>query len=434
MTDADVGRSQPDRIPARAGLDRTAGVLRDGYPYLAERRRRWGAGPKLGGRAVELRLLGERTVCVGGPEAVRLFYEPEWFRRRDAIPRPLAFTLFGRNAVHLHDGQAHRQRKAMLLALLDPAAALRLAAVADQLWQVAVDRWRDGRRVVVFDEAVRVIGVAVCGWAGLPLTPTNARQRVWDLARIVDGFAGIGPRHAAARLARKRSERWVRELVRDVRAARHQPPAGSALEVVAWHREPDGMLLDEHTAAVELLNIARPTVAVAWFVSFAALALHQHPTWIERLATGDEQALDGDLEAFAHEVRRLYPFAPMLGARVDQAFTWRGHRFPEGRLVLLDVYGTNHDPEVWPDPEVFDPTRFLGGDPDPFAFVPHGGGDPATGHRCAGERVTVELLKGAVRILAGVRYDLPTQDLRYPLRRIPTRPGSGFRMANVRPA
>jgi fatty-acid peroxygenase len=40
--------------------------------------------------------------------------------------------------------------------------------------------------------------------------------------------------------------------------------------------------------------------------------------------------------------------------------------------------------------------------------------------------VTVELLKGAVRVLAGLRYDLREQDLRYPLGRMPTRPRSGF--------
>jgi fatty-acid peroxygenase len=79
----------------------------------------------------------------------------------------------------------------------------------------------------------------------------------------VDGFGGVGARHAAARLARKRSERWVTKLVCDVRADRQQAPAGSALEVVAWHRELDGKLLEEHTAALELLNIARPTVACA---------------------------------------------------------------------------------------------------------------------------------------------------------------------------
>lgn len=73
----------------------------------------------------------------------------------------------------------------------------------------------------------------------------------------------------------------------------------------------------------------------------------------------------------------------------------------------------------------------MGVEPDPLAFAPHGGGDPATGHRCAGERVTVELLKGAVRVLAGLRYDLPEHGLRYPLGRMPTRPRSGF-IINVR--
>ena len=44
MTDSGVGRAQRDGIPARAGLDRTAGLLFEGYTYLAERRRRWRVG------------------------------------------------------------------------------------------------------------------------------------------------------------------------------------------------------------------------------------------------------------------------------------------------------------------------------------------------------------------------------------------------------
>jgi hypothetical protein len=60
------------------------------------------------------------------------------------------------------------------------------------------------------------------------------------------------------------------------------------------------------------------------------------------------------------------PFAPLLGDRVDRSFTWRGHRFPEGRLVLSDVYGTDHHPDAWPGLE---PSlrvglgRLLGGHP-----------------------------------------------------------------------
>jgi cytochrome P450 len=42
-----------------------------------------------------------------------------------------------------------------------------------------------------------------------------------------------------------------------------------------------------------------------------------------------------------------------------------GVRVPRGGLVVLDVHGTDHDPEHWPDPDRFDPDRFLNGSVDP---------------------------------------------------------------------
>ncbi len=110
-----------DDVPTRTRLDRSLALLREGYGFT-RRRRRWGDGPTPSDRAVELRLLGQRAVLVGGAEAVRWFYDGASFRRRDAIPRPLANTLFGKGAIHTHDGAAHSKRKAMFLGLLDAAA------------------------------------------------------------------------------------------------------------------------------------------------------------------------------------------------------------------------------------------------------------------------------------------------------------------------
>lgn len=419
-----------DDVPDRARLDRSLALLREGYRFV-DRRRREGDGPTPSDRAVEIRLMGRRTVLIGGREAVRFFYDQTLFRRRDAIPRPLANTLFGKGAVHVHDGEAHLHRKDMFMRLLSTEQSVRIGAITDDLWRGAVERWEGAGRVVLFDEAVRVIGVGICRWAGLPLTPQDAPARVWDLERIVDGFGSVGPKHAEARLSRKRSERWVKDVVRQVRSGRLTAPPGSALDVVSTFRDADGQVLDDRTAAVELLNMVRPSVAVAWFVAFCGVALHENPQWRSRLAAASGEELDRDLEAFAHEVRRLYPFAPVVGARAARDITWRGHDLPEGRLVLLDLHGMNHDPHLWPDPGTFDPARFVGRQPDAFSFVPQGGADPHTGHRCAGERVTVELLKSALRTLTRVTYDVPEQDLSYPLSRIPTRPRSGFVLENV---
>jgi fatty-acid peroxygenase len=98
---------------------------------------------------------------------------------------------------------------------------------------------------------------------------------------------------------------------------------------------------------------------------------------------------------------------------------------------MLDVFGTDRDPQAWADPDRFDPYRFVGRQPDKLAWIPHGDGDPATSHRCAGEGVTTELLKTAVRKLSELRYDVPPQNLEVPLTRMPTRPRSGFVMTNV---
>jgi fatty-acid peroxygenase len=167
--------------------------------------------------------------------------------------------------------------------------------------------------------------------------------------------------------------------------------------------------------------VVRPTVAVAWFVAFAGKALHEHPEWRERIASGDERAVD----AFVQEVRRLYPFVPVLAAKARETQDVLGVRVPRGGLVVLDVHGIDHDPVRWPDPDRFDPERFLVGPVDPDTLVPQGGGDVATGHRCPGEGVTLTMLAVAVRALARLPHAVEPQDLDYDITRIPTKPRSG---------
>ncbi|MCW2717091.1 cytochrome P450, partial [Pseudonocardia sp.] len=191
---------------------------------------------------------------------------------------------------------------------------------------------------------------------------------------------------------------------------------GSALHAAARARDPKGWLLPERVAATTVLNVVRPTVAVAWFVEFARKALDEYPEWRERIATGDDAALD----AFVQEVQRLYPFVPVLAARARAAQDVLGVRVPRGGLVVLDVHGTNHDPEHWPEPDRFDPDGLPAGSRRPRHPRSQGGGDVTNGHRCPGEGVVLRMLA-----LAGLQQTLAPQDLDYDLSRIPTRPRSG---------
>lgn len=406
----------------RPVLDRSPLLLAQGYRFLPRRFRRARS------EVLTIRMLGEPVTCLTGPAAVRFFYDEARFTRAGVVPEPVRATLMGHSGVQTLDRAAHRHRRAMFLDLLGPEAVSDLTERVTGNWRRAQTRWPDRDRVVVFDEAARVLTAAACDWAGLPTSRPGVAALARDLTATVDGFATAGPRHWRARRARHRLEAWAGRHIRAHREGSAPAPEGSPLAVVAGHRDRAGRPLPETTAAVELLNLVRPTVAVAWYVTAGAAAAHRHPQWRARIRAGDIEALT----QFTQEVRRWHPFTPLLGARARRDLAWRGHHVPAGRLVLLDVYGILHDPRWWPEPERFDPARFADGPVDPDTFIPQGGGDPVVGHRCPGEAATVALLEASLRELSQLDYRLPRQDLRTPLGKVPTRPRDGFVLADVR--
>ncbi|MEU8296879.1 cytochrome P450 [Micromonospora sp. NPDC048909] len=409
-------------IPADRSPESTLALLRDGYRFIGARCNRYDSD------IFQTRLLLRRTICLRGRPAAELFYDPERFQRAGAMPLRVQRTLTGRGGVQGLDGAAHRDRKTMLMALMTPTAVRHLGQLLDDEWRARVPVWEGAGPVVLYRELGRMLTRAVCAWAGVPMAEGQVVRRTDDLHAMIASAAAIGPTHWRGLLARRRGERWLADLVDRVRAGALPAPAGSALRVIAEHHDTQGRPLPRRIAAVELLNVLRPTVAVDRFIVFAALALHDHPAWRQRVRDDDETT-----GWFVQEVRRYYPFFPVAAARVRRSFDWQGYHFPPGRRVLLDLYGTNHHPALWPEPELFRPERHAGGRPDPFGLIPQGGGEHTTGHRCAGEWITIELMKRAVTNLTScMRYDVPPQDLAVSLRRLPTLPPSGFLITNVR--
>jgi fatty-acid peroxygenase len=406
----------------RPVIDQTVALLAEGYAWLPNRMR---AGTD---HVVRTRVMGRPTLAVRGPDAVRFFYDERHVRRHRAVPEPVLGTLFGQGAVHTLDGDAHRVRKELFLPLLHVDRIAGLVEQVTAAWDDAVASWGGHRDVVLFDEASVVLTRGVFRWAGVPLDDDEAEPVARDLVAMVDGFATLGPRHWRARRARGRQEARLARLIEDVRSGTATAPPDSVLDQVSRHPHATGEPLEPRNAAVELLNVIRPTVAVSWFVAFAAHALHRWPEHRERLRAGDSAYA----AAFVHEVRRFYPFAPFLGGRAATDLSWHGEHVPAGGLVLLDVYGQNHDEKLWGDPYAFRPARFLDRPVERDELIPQGGGDPRTGHRCPGEGLAIGLLEALAMRLARLEYTVPEQDLTISLRRVPARPRSGFTVTDVR--
>lgn len=230
-------------------------------------------------------------------------------------------------------------------------------------------------------------------------------------------------------MARYRTEKWMEGIIEDVRSGRLEAEECSALYSMAFHKELDGSQMYTQMAAIELINVLRPIVAISTFITFAALALYEHPECKEKLRSGDNNYL----EMFVQEVRRYYPFGPFIGARVRKDFILNEYEFKKEMLVILDMYGTNHDSRIWEKPDEFNPERFKEWKGSLFDFIPQGGGDPSKTHRCPGEGITIEIMKGSLDFLVNkIEFEVPEQDLGYSLVKIPTLPKSGFIIRNVK--
>lgn len=403
-------------FPRDSAFDGTLALLREGYRFLPARRER------LGSDIFEGRLMLERTVFMTGAEAAELLYDNSRFARSGALPGRVKKTLTGSGGVQSLDDGAHRKRKAMFMALMGEESRAACLHHFQRHWQAAETQWRQQGDVCLFDASGRVLFQTACDWMGVPYEESDIAPCARHLAAMVDGFGGIGPRYWKGRFARMRMERWAMERIAALRAGRIPAEPDSGFARIARQTTLAQNLLPLRVAAVELLNILRPVTAIATYIAFTAHALAEHPRYRTQLRGGDAAFL----RAFVQEVRRVYPFTPFVGARVRNAFDWRGHHFPQGRLVVLDIHGMNHDPRIWPSPQQFRPERFVRWHGDAYHFMPQGGGDHMRHHRCAGEWLTIDTMMEAARLLAQMEYTLPAQDMHIDLSRIPTRPHSGM--------
>lgn len=410
--------------PKEKTLDSSIALLADGYEFIQKRCREHES------EMFRTRLLGKPAICISGKEAAELFYDNEKFQRGGAIPKRIQKTLFGQNAVQTMDGKAHHHRKAAFMSLMTPPRLKVLRELTLEEWRRAAVRWQESDEIVLFEEAQEIFCRAACRWSGIPLRDEEARERAEDFGAMVEAFGAVGLKHREGRKARKRQEDWAEGLIRDIRSEKLQAEEGTAAHVMAWHRDLEGEMLDERMAGIELINVVRPIVALARYVVFSAMALHAHPECRVKLENGE----DGHYaQWFVQEVRRFYPFTPFVGASVRKEFGWKGQLFEEGTMVLLDVYGTTHSPALWERPDDFLPERFRDWSGSPFDMIPQGGGDHATGHRCAGEWLTIDLMKVSLQMLVReLAYEVPEQELELSLTQIPAGPPSGFIMRNVR--
>lgn len=403
-------------------FDASSLMLRDPYRFISNQAK------KLKTDVFETRLFFERTVCMTGKDAAQLFVDENLFQRKSAPQEPMAATLLGKGGVQGLDGEAHLHRKRLFMSLTGHENVIMLQQMLREELDFFSEGWTKENEIILYEEFQKILSRVAFRWMGLEIPESDFAEKTKELSSLFDSGTSLR-KHFFARFSRKKNEKWLSEIISEIRAGKHPHMEGKPISIIANYRDLDGNFLPLRIAAVEVLNFLRPMIAVSVYFVFALHALHLHPASRQRIKLMEA----GFLDNFVNEVRRFYPFFPALTARVKQDFKWGRMQFKKGVRVMLDIYGTNHDPSVFERPYEFNPDRFKDLSLSPFNFIPQGAGDHMMDHRCPGEIFTIELMRTTIEyFMFDLAFEVPRQELQIQMDRLPALPKSHLVISNVR--
>jgi cytochrome P450 len=175
--------------------------------------------------------------------------------------------------------------------------------------------------------------------------------------------------------------------------------------------------------------------ALTWCLYLLSLS----PYWRERVeAEIDREFTNGPIEGLAErlpetkavfeEAMRLYPPAASLSRAAVADDVLGGKEIKAGTIVTVAPFVLHRHRTLWKDPDLFDPTRFLGANRnaiDRFAYIPFGAGPRV----CIGMGFAMQ--EGMIllaHLLRGLRFELVADHNVELQQRITLRPKGGMPM------
>jgi cytochrome P450 len=327
--------------------------------------------------------------------------DPDVLRSGEALSNYLG-PIVGWNSLLVLDGERWRRERRLMQPPFHGERMHNYATTISEITNDVVDKWPAGRQFPIHAQMQKITLEVIMRVVFGVEEADQLRRLRWALDRFLSLLnsptaavlffplfhVDLGTFSPWGRFVRYRRDVEI-VLSQDIRRRRAEGTDGrtDVLSMLIAARDEDGQSMSERELLDEmftLLGAGHETTATSLAWAFYHVLprnevlenLREELTRVAGAGPIEPQHLSElkYVDAVIDETMRLTPVATAIMRRVKAPVRIGGHDLPAGVNVSASIYGTHHRPDFWPNPERFDPDRFMNARPKPYTFFPFGGG------------------------------------------------------------
>jgi cytochrome P450 len=332
-------------------------------------------------------------VFISDPAVIKEIFtgDPDVLHAGEGNAAPLE-PIMGKNSVLLLDGAEHMRQRKLMLPSFHGERMQRYGELMREIAEREIRGWPVGRpfplrphtQAITLEIIMRtVFGIEDAG----RLEHLRDRLgRLLDLGMQRAALASIVLPVLRKTIGRNTWKRFV-SLREDVDAVLYDEIArrrvgedtterDDVLSVLLQARDEEGKPMTDvelHDELMTLLVAGHETTATA--IAWAFELLLRNPAELARLQDEvDTGESDEYLDAVIKESLRLRPVVPGVVRKLTRPLELGGYELPAGVRAAPNIYLTHRRPDIYPEPELFRPERFIDSPADTYSWIPFGGG------------------------------------------------------------
>lgn len=354
------------------------------------------------GPVFKTQIIGRKTVVLVGPEANQVVLKDEAHKFSTKVGWSFLSPILG-DSLLLRDGEIHQQTRKLIYPAFHGKSIAGYLQTINETIKGALWKWPQQNSVALASEIEKITLLIACKLFLGAREPDQINELCHYFGDFVEGIATIVrldvPTTAFGRALRARGklEAYLQSVIHQRRRSGRLGESQDVLGLLLAAAELEANDLsdaDVITLTLQFLFGGYKTTSI--LLCWAVFELAAKPEWAERLRVELEQVV-GDypiqvahlrqltqLDCFLKEIERLYPPSYFIPRGVVEDFEFAGYAIPAGWHVQVSPLLTHRMPELYNDPNSFDPDRFAPPREEhkkhPYALIGFGAGL----HRCIG--------------------------------------------------